>query len=110
LEKTREVGMMRALGATHRDVQRLFLTEALIIGLLGGITGVILALLTGLVVNVAVSVLASATGNESATLFYAPVLLVIAMFVIAAISSFLTGLYPARRAAKTRILDALRYE
>jgi ABC-type antimicrobial peptide transport system permease subunit len=110
LEKTREVGMMRALGATHRDVQRLFLTEALIIGILGGVSGVVLALLTGLAVNGGVAVLAGVTGNEPATIFYSPALMVAAMFVIASVSSFLTGLYPARRAAKTKILDALRYE
>lgn len=110
LERMREIGMMRALGTTNRDVRRIFLAEALMIGFLGGLEGVILALLLGGMINLGIGVLAKMTGNKPATLFYSPFLLVLGIFFFAVFISFLTGFYPARRASRTNPLDALRYE
>jgi len=110
LEKTREVGFMKALGATKSDVYRLFTIESLMIGLIGSIVGITIGILIGVALNLGIGSLASATGNQPVELFYTPFYIPIFIIVFALIISYLTGLYPSFRAARINPLDALRYE
>jgi len=110
LERTRDIGIMKSLGATDREVYLIFLTESTIIASLGGLFGIIGALILGSIVNILIGILASRAGGEAVAIFQTPVLFVTVIFVTSVVIGFLTGIYPARRAAKLNPLDALRYE
>lgn len=110
LERTREVGVMKALGATNADVRKIFLTEGILMSLLGGLFGAGLALTLSFIVNFGVSLLARAAGGKPVDLFYTPFEFVILIFILASLVGLITGLYPARRAVKLSPIEALRYE
>ncbi len=110
LEKTREVGFMKVLGTTKRDIYWLFTFESILMGAIGSIVGVLVGFFIGRVINISVASLATSTGNKAVEIFYMPPYLVLVTLVIAIIISTLTGLYPARRAAKISPLNAMRYE
>jgi len=110
LEKTREVGFMKALGTTRRDIYRLFTFESILIGSLGSISGVVIGYSLGQILNYSILGLAKATGNQAVEIFYVPFYMIALILGAALIISLLTGLYPARRAARISPLDALRYE
>ncbi|NTU69825.1 ABC transporter permease [bacterium] len=110
LERTHEIGVMKAIGGTDKDIKRTFIFEVSIIGLLGGFIGVISGVLFGWVVNWVINRLAIAVGGEPNTLFYTPLI----YMVLAVVGSFListaAGIYPAKRASKLNPIEALRYE
>ncbi len=115
LERTREIGLMKAIGATNRDVLTIFLGEAAGIGFLGGIGGVALGWLAGQGVNaVVLPALASRAAQwgspppEAAV--YTPVWLPGFAIVFATLIGLLSGLYPALRAANLVPVIALKYE
>ena len=110
LERTAEIGVMRTIGASSLDIVVLFVAEAVIVGLLGGVVGILLGVGIGVVVNGFLGAVASKFGGEAVGIFRypAPFLLFIATFSGAV--GFLTGLFPARRAAKINPLDAIRYK
>jgi putative ABC transport system permease protein len=110
LEKTREVGFMKALGSTRVDIYKLFIAESLTIGLMGSVVGITSGYLLGNAINLGILGLAKATGNQAVALFYMPMQFVLYIIATALLISFLTGLYPAFRAARINPLDALRYE
>jgi len=110
LERTREIGIMKALGATNRDVMKIFLAESMIIGFLGGASGVLIGQGGGLIVNLAINFLASRLGGQSLSIFYFPPIFIFIVIGFSTIIGFLTGLYPARHASKLSPLDALRYK
>jgi putative ABC transport system permease protein len=99
-ERTRELGMLRAIGASRRQVRGMIRMEAIITGLIGGILGV--ALGTGLAVLVSRVV-------DDFTLAI-PVGAILALLVLAALAGVLAAVVPARRAAKLDVLTALAYE
>lgn len=110
LERTREIGIMKSVGVTDANVLQLFLTEAGIIGLLGGIAGVVLGLLTALIFNVIVNHVATHFGGSALGVFRYPTIFLPAMVLFPVLLGILTGLYPALRAARLNSLVALRYE
>ncbi|MDD3679098.1 MAG: ABC transporter permease [Patescibacteria group bacterium] len=110
LEKTREISFMKILGTTGRDIWRLFITEALVIGVAGSLIGISLGLSVGAVLNGFIAGIARATGNKAVEIFYSPLSFIIVIFVSALILSFITGIYPSRRASKIDPLEAMRYE
>lgn len=110
LERTHEIGILKAIGATHGDIRRLFLIESLMIALLGGILGVIAAMGLGELVNLGISYLARNLGGEVVEVFATPWQFVLMMIGIALLLGFITGVYPARRASRLDALQALRYE
>jgi putative ABC transport system permease protein len=110
LERTRDIGIMKALGARDRSIYAIFLTESTVIAFVGGIFGVILAMLIGLLANIAVAMLATKAGGQTEAIFQPPMLFVTIIFVFSILVGVLTGLYPSKRAAKINPLDALRYE
>jgi len=110
IEKTREVGLMKILGVKRVYIRRIFMTEALIIGLAGGLIGVISSMAIGQTINYAIQAMAANSGNVAVTIMYFPILFVILIMVVSVLISLLAGLYPARRTTMISPLDALRYE
>jgi len=105
LERTREIGIMKAVGAKNRHILSIFLIESGLMGLVGGIVGTLLGLgissvasaIIGRIFQVRVAVVAS------------PALIVVTLLGAFALGA-VAGLWPARRAAKLPVVDALRYE
>ena len=108
LERTREIGIMKALGARNRDIGWVFLCEAGALGALGGIVGLALAIGTGFVLN------AVARGlfefGDEVGLFHVPLWLAVGSVLFSMFVSVLAGSLPARRAARMEPVAALRYE
>lgn len=110
LERTRDVGIMKAIGASDRDIRRIFLYESLAIALFGGIMGVIVGWGMGKIINIISNILAKTLGGEMISLFSTPLLFTVSMIAVSLVVGFLTGIYPAWRASKLDPLVALRYE
>lgn len=115
LERTREIGLMKALGATNRDVLSVFLGEAAGIGLLGGLGGVILGWSTGQALNaLALAYLARQATQTGApppsVAVFTPLWLPVFALVFSILIGILSGLYPALRAATLIPVAALKYE
>jgi len=110
LERTQEIGIMKSLGASNKDVWKLFLVESVIIGFLGGVSGILIGLAGGEMLNFGVNRLAHSLGGSAVNLFYTPGEFIIIILIFSTVVGFLTGLYPARRAARLNALDALRYK
>jgi putative ABC transport system permease protein len=102
LEKTKEIGTMKAIGAKNRDILMIFLFNSGMVGLVGGILGVML----GAIVSAGLqSMMGSMTagGGLSIALMVEGLLLAVSIGVI-------SGVVPAYRASKLKPVDALRYE
>jgi putative ABC transport system permease protein len=115
LERTREIGLMKAIGATNRDVLSVFLGEAAGIGFIGGLGGVLLGWSSGQVINVvAMAYLAGQAaqtgGLPPSVAVFTPLWLPIFSLVFATLIGLLSGLYPALRAATLIPVNALKYE
>ena len=115
LERTREIGLMKAVGATNRDVLTIFLGEAAGIGFLGGLGGVIIGWLVGQAINVlAISYLAGQAAQNGGMLpsvaVYTPLWLTLFALIFSILVGMLSGLYPALRAATMIPVMALKYE
>ena len=110
LERTAEIGVMRTIGASSQDIVILFVAEAIIVGLLGGIVGITIGVGIGVFFNGLLSVAASRFGGESVSIFRYPIPFLLFIASFSGIVGFITGLFPARRAAKINPLDAIRYK
>ena len=110
LERRREIGILKALGASDRDIKRLFFAEAGAMGFLGGVVGVALGSAIGLAINIGTRIYLERHGLPPETVWSAPPWLVAAAIVFAIAVSLIAGLYPAARAAKLDPVQALRYE
>lgn len=110
LEKTREVGLMKAIGMKSNEVKRLFLAESIVMGLSGGIFGIVLSAAAGHGLSLALSMFSLTKGLGYINLVYTPLYLCVAIIAVAFIVGVLTGLYPSHRATKISALNALRYE
>jgi len=110
LERTNEIGIMRSIGVTRKDVRKLFIFEAMIMGFLGGLGGVLLGYLGGFLANIGINVLAHYFGGQALDLFSSPTWFIVLIILFSTIIGLLTGIFPAQRAAKINPLDALRYK
>jgi putative ABC transport system permease protein len=110
LERRREIGILKALGASDADVKMLFFTEAGCMGLLGGVFGVVLGWGIGRAINFGANVYLHRQNLPSAALTAVPIWLVGAAIAVSIGVSLIAGLYPASRAAKLNPVEALRYE
>ena len=108
LERTREIGVLKALGARDRDVGRIFLMEAAAIGALGGSTGLLLAWVLGRLLNVVSR--AAFEIPDRVSLFHVTWWLAAGSVAFAVLVSVVAGTLPARRAAKMEPVAALRFE
>jgi ABC-type antimicrobial peptide transport system permease subunit len=110
LERRREIGVLKALGAADADVKRLFFVEAGVMGFLGGILGVGFGWLLGRAISFGTNVYLKQQNLNPIELSSVPVWLAIVALIFAVVVSLIAGLYPASRAAKLNPVDALRYE
>jgi putative ABC transport system permease protein len=110
LERTGEIGIMRTLGASSNDIKVLFVSEAVIVGFLGGVVGILIGVGIGFTLNTMVNVAAANFGGKSVALFAYPLTFILFIAAFSAIVGFLTGVFPARRAAALNPLDAIRYK
>lgn len=110
LERTREIGIMKALGIRRRDVRRLFLAEAILIGILGGATGLGLALLFQQLTLFTFQVLALIAQGSVPDIFQNSWYLSVGALAFSLLIAATTGVYPANRAAKLNPIDAIRHE
>jgi ABC-type antimicrobial peptide transport system permease subunit len=98
-ERTREIGIRRAVGARSQDVLMQFLVEALTLGVAGGILGIAVGFIVALAITIGL--------KWQATVSFAAVAL---SFGVAAATAIFFGFYPARRASRLNPIDALRFE
>ncbi len=111
LERTKEIGLMVALGARSIDMKRLFIFEALFLSLFGSVLGITGAFIIGRVVNTVMNILASGRGvQDSFELFANPPLLIIGMLAFMVAVGLAVVYLPARRAQRINPIDALRRE
>lgn len=114
LERTREIGVRKALGAQNTDIRSQFVIEAIIICLTGGTIGVIVGILNGILISKIAAVLLNTMASEYADYITVTVSPSIPAIIISLGFSMLTGLifgyYPAKRAGNMNPIDALRYE
>lgn len=110
LERIKEIALMKMLGMRKKDINKVFLTESIMLGFAGGMLGLLLGIGVGEVVNLVLNHYARSMGGEAVTVFYSPTSFIIAIVIISLLIGFLTGLYPAKRAAKVNSLDVLRFE
>jgi putative ABC transport system permease protein len=110
LERRREIGILKALGAADRDVRRLFFVEAGAMGLLGGIAGVLMGWLIGRAINFGTNIYLARRDLPAISVTAVPWWMVAAAVAFSVAVSLAAGMYPASRAAKLDPVQALRYE
>jgi len=98
-ERTREIGIRMAIGATETDVQQQFLIEAVVLSLLGGGIGIIVGIGSSFLI----------TNTLGWSVFVSPLAIVAAVIFSMAVGIFF-GFYPAQKAAQLDPIEALRYE
>jgi len=110
LERRREIGVLKALGAADRDVRQLFFAEAGVMGLVGGLFGVALGWAIGRAIQFGTVVYLKRQGLNSPNIWSVPWWLVLGAILFAVLVSLAAGIYPASRAAQLDPVEALRYE
>lgn len=116
-ERTREIGLMKAIGARNRDVMSIFLGEAAAIGFLGGVVGAGLGWAVSGVINLIAQSALGQQGNPifggpgtDSSIVYTPIWLIPFAVIFATLVGLLSGVFPALRAATLDPLKALKYE
>jgi putative ABC transport system permease protein len=110
LERTREIGIMKAIGGSDGDIRRIFLIEASAIGFFGGIAGVVLGWLVGRIINLGANIYIEQQGGTPGNLFSLPFWLIGGAIGFSIAISLLAGTYPAARAARLDPIQALRHD
>jgi putative ABC transport system permease protein len=98
-ERTREIGIRKALGATRKTIRNQFLAEAIVIAQIGGAFGIILGIAIGNIVSYIIG-----------SIFIIPWLWIILGVILCAGVALASGFLPARKAANLEPIEALRYE
>jgi putative ABC transport system permease protein len=110
LERRREIGVMKAIGASDSDVKRLFFTEAGAMGFFGGLLGIALGFAIGKAINIGTGIYLKQHQLPAEPVWIMPVWLIGAAIAFSIVVSLLAGLYPASRAAKLDPVQTLKYE
>jgi putative ABC transport system permease protein len=101
-ERTREIGMLRAIGMTRRQLRRVVRWESVITAIIGGLLGIAIGLVFGWLVSVSLA--------DQGVIFAIPTSQLVLSLVVAAIAGLLAAILPARRASRLNVLEALQYE
>lgn len=112
VERTKEIGIRKALGAKNKVIESQFLVESVLICAIGGVLGILLGLLNGGMIAVVVKVIVSRSEDFGflSVNVSPPVMMIVISFLFSTLVGVVFGLYPARRAARLSPIDALRYE
>jgi putative ABC transport system permease protein len=110
LERRREIGVMKAIGASDRDVRRLFFTEAGAMGFFGGLLGIVLGFAIGKAINIGTGIYLHRHQLPAEAVWILPPWLIGAAIAFSILVSLLAGLYPASRAARLDPVQTLKYE
>jgi putative ABC transport system permease protein len=111
LERTKEIGLMLALGSRNQDIRRLFILEAILLSLIGAIIGIVLAIIFGQIVNIILNNFAHGRGvTQDFSLFATPWWLIAGSIAFMVMVGLAVVYLPARRAARINPIDALRRE
>lgn len=110
MERTREIGIMKVIGASNSDVTRIFLMEALSIGLLGGVGGVTLGYVVSKIVDMIAGMYMSGQGATAQSISVVPLWLILFAIGFAMLVGLVSGVYPAGKAARLSPVEALRHD
>ncbi len=110
LERTREIGVMKAIGGSDGDIRKIFFVEASLIGAMGGVFGLALGWGVGKIINLGANFYIERQGGTAAQLFYIPWWLIVGGIGFSIVVSLLAGSYPANRAARIDPIRALRHD
>lgn len=110
LERTREIGVMKAVGGSENEIKFIFFVEAACIGLIGAVFGLILGWLVTRIANQVMNTMVLPDNQGPIDLFYFPVWLILGAIGFSVIVSLAAGLYPAIRAARIDPVRALRHD
>jgi putative ABC transport system permease protein len=110
LERTREIGIMKAVGANEPDIKGIFFVEAGVIGFFGGVFGLALGWIVTRIANAVANVYVAKEGGPPMEFFYFPLWLILGAMAFSVSVSLLAGLYPAMRAARVNPVEALRHD
>src|SRR5215213_2373156 len=111
LERTREIGIMKAIGAEDREIKLIFFVEAAVIGVVGGVLGVLIAWgIDGLANRLAYRFVLKPQGASFIDFFSLPIYLSVGAILFALVISIIAALYPASRAARIDPVRALRHD
>ncbi len=110
VERTRQIGVLKALGATNGDVMTVFIIESGLVGLIGGVFGVIMGVVvSSLMTGSGFSILPMGRLSNSSAVIFSPELIIGAL-IFSLVVGILSGVFPARLASRLQPVDALRYE
>ncbi|MBI2682688.1 MAG: ABC transporter permease [Acidobacteriales bacterium] len=110
LERRREIGIMKAIGASDADVKLLFFVEAGVMGAAGGVFGIALGWLIGKAINLGANIYMRSQELPTENFWFVPWWLIAGAFAFSVIVSLISGLYPASRAARLDPVQALRHD
>ena len=105
LERTKEIGILRAMGASKKDVRRIFTAETAIEGVISGVLGIIITIVLNIPINIIIENIAGVSGISALPIWAAVILIAISIFL-----TVLAGIIPSRLAAKKDPVEALRSE
>lgn len=109
LERTKEIGLIVTLGGQQSDIKKLFIVEALMLSMLGGVFGIFMAFILGLVGDLILNIYAHNNGiTETLSTFYISPILILVCLLATAVVGLIVVYFPAKRASKISPLDAMR--
>lgn len=110
MERTRQIGILKALGTTNWEVMKLFLVESGLLGLVGGAFGVLFGVIVSdMITKAGIRLIGIPGGGRATTTLVAPELILFAL-AFSIIIGIISGVFPAKRAAELQPVEALRYE